>query len=93
MLGNSKILLANGLYKNIEEIEVGYKVINLDGEPVSIIEIKKKITPNITKFKTLNWHNYTSIDNESNYWSINSSYFEWYFIPKIKQKINNISAI
>ena len=66
--GDTKILLANGIYKNIENIEIGDMVINKNGKPVKVINKFNKGIRNLLKIKTNNWHDKTYVTSDHNYW-------------------------
>jgi len=44
--GDTRVLMANGTYKNIKDIEVGDKVINMNGKPVKVLnKMNKGVRP------------------------------------------------
>jgi IMP dehydrogenase/GMP reductase len=65
---DTKILLANGTYKNISDIEIGDMVINKNGEPVEVINKFNKGLRNLYKIKTNNWHDETYVTPDHKYW-------------------------
>ena len=67
-VSNTKILLANGTYKNISDIEIGDMVINKNGEPVEVINKFNKGIKNLYKIRTNNWHDETYVTPDHKYW-------------------------
>ena len=67
-VSDTKILLANGIYKNISDIEVGDMVINKNGEPVEVINKFNKGIRNLYKIRTNNWHDETFVTPDHKYW-------------------------
>jgi len=49
--GNTRILLSNGTYKNISEININDEVINMDGKPVKVINVINKGIKNVIKIE------------------------------------------
>ena len=65
---DTKILLGNGTYKNISDIEIGDMVINKNGDPVKVINKFNKGIRNLYKIKTNNWHDDTYVTPDHKYW-------------------------
>jgi len=65
---NTRVLMANGTYKNINTIEEGEQVINMHGNPVTVLKVMNQGIKNTIKIKTNNWYNYTSVTRDHNYW-------------------------
>ena len=65
---DTKILLANGTYKNISDIEIGDMVINKNGDPVEVINKFNKGIRNLYKTRTNNWHDKTYVTPDHKYW-------------------------
>lgn len=65
---NTRILLANGTYQNISDIEVGTMVINKNGDPVKVINKFNKGIREIREIKTNNWHDLTYVTPDHKYW-------------------------
>lgn len=56
-IAGTKVLMANGEEKNIEDIEVGENVINHKGEKARVTNvIKKNFTGNLVTIKVKGWH-------------------------------------
>ena len=66
--GDTKILMANGIYKNIEDISEEDYVINKNGKPVKVLKKINNGVKNFINIKTNNWHNKTYVTPEHNYW-------------------------
>ena len=66
--GSTRILMANGTYKNIADIEVGDKVINKNGKPVEVLNKMNKGFRKVVKIRTNNWHDKTTVTNNHKYW-------------------------
>lgn len=81
--GNTRILLADGTYKNIEDMEVGDLVINKDGNPVKVLNVMNKGVREVVKIKNNLHYDYTYVTDDhqffigdlstSSYKSISSS--------------------
>ena len=91
--GDTRILMSNGNYKNIEDISEGDYVINKNGKPVKVL---KKINNGIKDFiniKTNNWHTNTYVTAEHEFWIHDLSYSNIktnYSSEKSKYKWENI---
>ena len=75
--GNTQILMANGTYKNICDIEKGDKVINKYGNPVSVLRRINKGFRNVIKMRHSNWDGETIVTPDHNYWINDSSSEGW----------------
>jgi len=65
---DTRILMADGTYQNINEINVGDYVINKDGKPVKVINIMNQGIKEVLKINTNNWHNETFVTPDHRYW-------------------------
>lgn len=65
---NTKVLMANGIYKNISEIEPGEFVINKDGKSVKVLRKIDSGFRKVVKLKTSNWYDYTYVTPDHKYW-------------------------
>ena len=66
--GDTRILMSNGNYKNIEDISEGEYVINKNGKSVKVLKKINNGIKNFINIKTNNWHNKTYVTPEHNYW-------------------------
>jgi len=66
--GNTRILMANGTYKNISKIEIGEEVINKDGNPVKVINKINTGKKSVARLRTNNWHDDTIVTLNHSYW-------------------------
>lgn len=74
---DTRILMANGTYQNINEIKIGDFVINKDGIPVKVLNVINQGIKTVLKINTNNWYNETYVTPDHNYWVgdlSNSSY-------------------
>jgi IMP dehydrogenase/GMP reductase len=62
--GNTKILLANGSYKNIEDMEIGDIVINKDGNAVKVKNVMNKGIRPVVKIKNNLHYEYTYVTDD-----------------------------
>jgi IMP dehydrogenase/GMP reductase len=65
--GDTRILMANGTYKNISDIEVGEFVINKDGNPVEVLNKMNKGFMKVIDMRTNNWHGRTVVTDNHKY--------------------------
>jgi IMP dehydrogenase/GMP reductase len=65
---DTRILMADGTYENISEIQVGSYVINRNGSPVKVLNKFNKGIRNLIKITTNNWHDETFVTSDHNYW-------------------------
>lgn len=66
--GDTRILMSNGTYKNIEDILEGDYVINKNGKSVKVLKKINNGIKNFINIKTNNWHTKTYVTPEHNYW-------------------------
>lgn len=64
----TRILMANGIYKNIEEIIPGDRVINKDGNAVNVVKSFSTGEKKIIKLRNNTWYNHTYVTPDHNYW-------------------------
>lgn len=57
-VGDTKILMANGNYKNIKDIKIHDKVINKNGESVEVIAVKFSGFKKVLKYRHPDWEGY-----------------------------------
>ena len=69
--GNTKILMANGLYKPIKEIMKGEWIINKDGKPVEVLNLFYKGKKHLITIKTNNSLEQTFVTPDHQYWVAN----------------------
>jgi IMP dehydrogenase/GMP reductase len=74
----TRVLMANGFYKNIENIEPGDKVINKNGKPVKVTNAFCTGTKKVSKLKTNLFYEDTYVTPDHNYWvgDLNSVSYE-----------------
>ena len=65
---DTRVLMANGQYKNISEIEIGEYVINKEGKSVRVNNVMNKGYRNVIKLRTNNWHDNTIVTPEHRFW-------------------------
>ena len=65
---DTKILLADGSYKNIIDIEENDKIINKDGKSVNVLKRIYKGKRKVIKLDHNNYHNETLVTPDHNYW-------------------------
>ena len=68
--GDTRVLMANGIYKNICDIEVGEFVINMNGDPVKVLNKMNKGFMKVVNMRTNNWHGRTIVTD-------NHKFFYW----------------
>jgi IMP dehydrogenase/GMP reductase len=66
--GDTRILMSNGTYKNIEDISQGEYVINKNGKSVKVLKKINNGVKNFINIKTNNWHTETYVTPEHNFW-------------------------
>lgn len=66
--GNTRILMSNGSYKDISEIKEGEYVINKNGKSVKVLNVINKGFRETMKVRMNNWHSYTNVTPDHNYW-------------------------
>lgn len=65
---DTKVLMANGTYKNINKIEIGEYVINKYGKPVKVLNVINQGKKQVTKINTNNWHKDIFVTPDHKYW-------------------------
>ena len=65
---DTRILMADGTYQNINEIKIGDYVINKDGKSVKVINVMNQGIKEVLKINTNNWHNETYVTPDHRYW-------------------------
>ena len=66
--GDTRVLMATGIYKNISDIDEGEYVINKNGDAVKVLNKMNKGIKNVINIRTNNWHNNTYVTPDHNYW-------------------------
>jgi IMP dehydrogenase/GMP reductase len=66
--GNTRVLMATGIYKNIKDIKVNDYVINKDGKAVKVLKVMNQGVKPVLKISTNNWHDDTYVTNDHRYW-------------------------
>lgn len=67
--GDTRVLMANGIYKNICDIEVGEFVINMNGEPVKVLNKMNKGFMKVVNMRTNNWHGRTIVTDNHKFFT------------------------
>jgi IMP dehydrogenase/GMP reductase len=65
---DTRVLMANGTYKNICDINIGDEVINKNGDVVKVINKINKGIRETYKIRSNNWHDYIFVTPDHNYW-------------------------
>jgi IMP dehydrogenase/GMP reductase len=65
---DTKVLMANGIYKNINKIEIGEYVINKYGKPVKVLNVMNQGKKQVMKINTNNWHKDFFVTPDHKYW-------------------------
>lgn len=66
--GETKVLMANGTYKEISKINIGERVINKNGIPVKVINKINNGIKEVLKIKTNSWYEDTFVTPNHNFW-------------------------
>lgn len=66
--GNTRVLMATGIYKNIKDIKVNDYVINKDGKPVKVLNVMNQGVKPVLKVTTNNWHDDFYVTKDHRYW-------------------------
>jgi IMP dehydrogenase/GMP reductase len=71
----TRILMENGVYKNIEDIIPGEFVINKDGNPVKVTNVFSTGPKKVSKIRNSIWYSDTFVTDDHHYWvgDLNSS--------------------
>jgi IMP dehydrogenase/GMP reductase len=92
---DTRVLMANGLYKNISDINIGEYVINKNGESVRVKNVINNGIKKVINIKTNNWYDniYVTPDHQywigdNNAWYDNKDYYNWKSINDIETKSN-----
>lgn len=80
---DTRVLMANGQYKNINTIQVGEYVINREGNPVKVLNVINSGFKNTIAFETDLWHAPTYVTPDHRYWSNINNNNEWIEIDSI----------
>jgi IMP dehydrogenase/GMP reductase/intein/homing endonuclease len=64
----TRVLMANGTYKNIEDIKLHDKVINKNGDPVSVIGTKFSGYRKVIKYKNNLWYTHSYATEDHLHW-------------------------
>ena len=64
----TRVLLSNGTYKNIEDIQIGDRVINKNGNAVAVLNKKKTGIKKIYKLRHAQFYESTYVTGDHNYW-------------------------
>lgn len=67
--GDTRVLMATGVYKNISDIEVGEYVINKNGDAVKVINKINRGIKDVISVRTNNWHTNTIVTPDHKYWT------------------------
>lgn len=65
---DTRVLMANGIYKNINRIEIGEYVINKYGKPVKVLNVMNQGKKQVMKINTNNWHKDFFVTPDHKYW-------------------------
>lgn len=65
---DTKVLMANGMYKNINKIEIGEYVINKYGKSVKVLNVINRGKKQVMKINTNNWHKDIFVTPDHKYW-------------------------
>ena len=79
---NTRILMSNGIYKNIIDIEEGDKVINKNGKSVKVLNKIYKGKKNVIKIKSNSFNQETIVTPDHKYWIGDLSYLKLNTIKK-----------
>lgn len=64
----TRILMSNGIYKNIEDVQPGEKVINREGKPVKVIKSFSTGFRDVNKIRTSIFYEDTYVTPDHRYW-------------------------
>lgn len=67
-VGGTRILMANGSYKNIEDVKLHDKVINQRGQPVEVIGTKFSGFRKVKKYRNNLFHSYSYATGDHKHW-------------------------
>jgi IMP dehydrogenase/GMP reductase len=66
---DTKVLMADGKYRNINKIKIGEKVINMRGEAVQVLNVTNQGYKNVISSKNSNWKNSTFVTPDHLYFT------------------------
>ncbi len=90
---DTKVLMANGSYRNINKIKVGEYVINGNGSPVKVLNVIFKGTKDIIRLKTNTWPTCTKVTPEHRYLALNihgTKSIKWEHVSGCQQGFHNM---
>jgi len=87
---DTRVLMANGTYKNINEIQIGEKIINMNGEPVNVLNVMNQGVKKVLQVKINNYNDYTYVTEDHMYWVYNkkNKKYEWININSVNSDYN-----
>ena len=65
---DTKVLMSDGTYRNINKIKVDEYVINKDGKPVKVLNVINQGKKEVLKITTNNWHKDIFVTKNHEYW-------------------------
>lgn len=65
----TRILMANGRYKNIEDVKIHDRVINTNGQPVEVVGVKFSGIKEVCSYKNNIWHKETVCTPDHLHWT------------------------
>jgi len=65
----TRVLMSNGTYKNIEDVEEGDRLINKDGKPVDVSKSWCTGEREVARLETNKWYNSTYVTPDHKYWT------------------------
>ena len=90
--GDTRILMANGIYKNISDIKKGDYVINKFGNPTMVLNKFNKGFAKVMKIKTNNWHNETVVTDNHRFFikdlSSENEEYKWKQLNQMNENDN-----
>lgn len=66
--GDTKILMANGTYKNIKDIKIHDQVINMNGRVVDVIAVRYSGIKKVLSYKSNFWYDNTYVTPDHQHW-------------------------
>ena len=89
--GDTRILMANGKYKNISKITPGDYVINKYGQPVRVHKLINRGIKNLITIKTNSWYNETEVSKDHKYWTNDYNTCKWKSLDTVDYITENTS--
>ena len=90
--GDTRILMANGIYKNISDIKKGDYVINKFGNPTMVLNKFNKGFAKVMKINTNNWHNETVVTDNHRFFvkdlSSGNEEYKWKQLNQMNENDN-----